>query len=121
MKAIPMVAGSIVWIDLDRAPVVAFGDRPIKVVANSSESESAIGLGRSWIKIDGLTCRVPGGRRAFSEGLDAEHTEPVVVVSYTRVSEGVFGIEFDGVVIAFERLGKSGFGITAPIIAAAQI
>src|SRR2546425_9856531 len=121
MKPVPMMPGRIVRVDLDRTPMLSFSHRPIKVMTHGGETKRAVGLGRSRIQIDGFAGSLLGGRRAFSEGLNAKDTKPVVIISDARVGERVFRIEFDGVGVALECLGKPRFRISVPVIAASQI
>src|SRR6201988_5033539 len=108
MKGVPVVRGGVVGIDLERAAVLAFGDGPIEVMANSCKAERGVSLGGRGIEFDSLSCCLFGRAGRFRKRLDTEDADPVVIVGNAGVGERVIGIEFDRALVRIERLRKTG-------------
>src|SRR3977135_3376260 len=111
----------VVWIDLDRAPVLTLGNCPIKIMTYSGKAQRTVSFGSSWVEIDCLAGSVLGSSGTLCKWLNSKNAEPVVVISNTGVGEGIIGIELDGEVVAFERLRKTGFRIAVPVVPTAQV
>src|SRR6185369_13848927 len=47
VESVPVMARGVVWIDLDRATMLTFGDGPVEVMTNGGEAERAVCFGRS--------------------------------------------------------------------------
>ncbi len=52
MKGVPVVRGSVVWIDLECATMLTFGHGPIEVMTGSREAQRAVSLGGSRVQFD---------------------------------------------------------------------
>src|SRR6185436_6500055 len=121
MKSVPVVTGGVVWIQIDRQAVLAFGNAPVKVEADTCETESAIRFGRTRIQLHCFRSGFLCGRGRLGKWLDTEDAEPVVVIGNAGIGQGILGIEFDSVVVTLERLVQSGFRVTVPVVAAPQV
>src|SRR3954470_20058526 len=121
MKAVPVESGRVIRIDVDRAAMMCFRTRPIKIMRDRGEAQLTVSFSRSGIEFNGFLSGLPGCGGAFLEWFDTENAEPVVVVGNAGVGESVIGIEFDGALVAFDGSRQTRFGIGAPVITTAQI
>src|SRR5712671_2058494 len=121
MESVPVVASGIVRIDGDCAAVLSFSYGPIKIAANRGEAKCAVSLGRIRIHVNGPGGSFFCGGRTLGERLEAENTEPVVVISDSCVCERVLGINLDCVVVTLQRFGETAFRERVPVVTATQI
>src|ERR1700752_1088933 len=68
VKRVPVMAGRVIWIDLDGAAVQSLGYGPVEVMTNSGEAERAVSFRRSWIELDGFGSVLFSGGRSFGKG-----------------------------------------------------
>ncbi len=80
-------------------------DGPIKIVTDGGKTECAVGFSRTLVQLNRFGCRLSSSCRSLRKRPDTEDAEPVVVVSDTGVGQGIFWIQLNGVVVAFEGLG----------------
>ena len=121
LQCVPNARRCVVGIELDCANQVMFGAGPRKIASKYRLPQSRVCFGEVRIQING------GGRsfirrcRAFGERHHAENAEPVVIVCDARVSQRVFRIERDRLLITDDRPREALFGKRIPVKASAQV
>src|SRR5688572_437661 len=121
VKRIPIMAGSVVWIYSNRAEVLRFGRGPIVIFADRCKTESAPGFCHSRVEFNCFCGCQLGQRRRLRKGTNTKHTEPVVVISHARVSQGVIRVSLNSIAVTLKRFRQTGFGITIPVIPSSQV
>src|ERR1700739_2868977 len=115
-----MVCTRILGIQLQRAPKLGLGSRPIPPMAHG-EAEGGTRLTRLGIDLDGFACRRVSFRERLSGSFEPVPRQPAIAVGQPGIGRGIGWIVVDRLLKKSLRFLHALAGSLIPVVAALQV